>query len=236
MIIQIPHLTSIIVCAHNNAEMTHKCLTRLRMNTRAYELICVDDGSTDAHRSVAETFRLFTRNVYRIPHSGAAAARNEALKHISGVYIVFLDNDCFVPPGWLDRLEQIAMRDPKIGIVAAVPSDEDHRLLTPAGVDGLINAEEAGSACMLITRRLFEEIGYLDPVLGYAGEDTDYCFRAKLAGFRVVSAPDVRVEHLKNATRSKLSESLIEASLRHFYRKWRNHPEFAMIRECNRYV
>lgn len=221
-------MTSIIVIAHNNARMTYDCLRRLVGNTRApYELICVDDGSTDDTMSV---FRLFTRKAQRIVHSGASVARNVALGHAVGEYIVFLDNDCFVPRGWLTGLTLAARSDPRIGILAAVPSDEVWRLNLTRSADGLIDAEEVGSACMLITRRAFSVLGFLDSELGLAGEDTDYCYRAKLAGFRVASTPGVIVRHLRNATRRGLNQNLIHESRARFFHKWRAHTEFDLIR------
>lgn len=198
-------------------------------NTRApYELICVDDGSTD---DIMGVFRLFTRKACRIRHSGASVARNVALRQAAGQYIAFLDNDCFVPRGWLTRLTLAACKDPRIGILAAIPSDEVWRLGRRRSRDGLIDAEEVGSACLLITRRAFSVLGFLDPELGFAGEDTDYCYRARLAGLRVASTPDVIVKHLRGATRDGLNQKLIHESRARFYHKWRDHTEFGLIRK-----
>lgn len=231
MLNQTPQLTSIIVVAHGNAQITDDCLRTLAQNTLSpYELICVDDGSYCEIRSLPAVFRQYTDKVYRIAHSGAAVARNEGLKHAVGNYIVFLDNDCFVGEGWLTILTRAARSDPAIGIIAAIPSNEMFKLGLPRSPDGLIDAEEVGSTCMLITRRAFNALGFLDPQLGWSGEDTDYCYRAKLAGFRVALTPDVIVKHLQGATRNRLDQRLIRGSRARFFEKWRNHTEFELIR------
>lgn len=232
MLNQTPQLTSIIVVAHGNGAMTDDCLRTLTQNTLSpYEIIGVDDGSYAGEiRCVIAVFRQFTSKAYRIEHSGAAVARNEGLKHARGDHIVFLDNDCFVTEGWLTILTRAASADPAIGIIAAIPSNEISKLSLPRSPDGLIDAEEVGSTCMLITRRAFHALGFLDPALGWCGEDTDYCYRAKLAGFRVAIAPDVIVNHLQGATRNRLDQRLIRASRARFFDKWRHHTEFELIR------
>ena len=75
----------------------------LRQTYRAWELILVDDGSTDKFESAIAPYAADTRiRVYRQEHRGAAAARNVALDHSQGDLIGYLDSDCVMYPGALD--------------------------------------------------------------------------------------------------------------------------------------
>jgi len=178
----------------------------------------VDDGSTD------DTFRYF-RSVapqsYRIPqNAGIAYARNAGLRMARGHWIAFIDNDITLTPGWLTRLIQRAQSD-NIGIAGALPDNEIFRRNRALSGDGTIESQEIGGGCLLMPRRVFNRIGYLDTNLSHHGEDTDYCYRARLAGYRVVLIPEVVVHHQNHGTLAdpELQEKRIQ-SLAYFRAKW----------------
>jgi len=119
-------LVSIIILAHNKAQHTRHCLHGLlKSSYRNFEIIAVDNGSTDATPALFATFgkdaraagvafrpTRFEENV------GAVTGRNRALEQANGDYIVFLDNDVVVRTrSWLERLMAALEADKGLGIV-----------------------------------------------------------------------------------------------------------------------
>src|SRR6185437_15482303 len=91
-------------------EVTLDSLSGQRTAT-PHEVIVVDDGSTDATAEVAE--RLGVRAVRHAERRGLNAARNTGLREARGELIAFVDDDVFVPPGWLAALVEGAERHPE---------------------------------------------------------------------------------------------------------------------------
>lgn len=156
---------------------------------------------------------------------GAVTGRNRALAQAQGEWVVFLDNDV-VPRTrpWLERLRAALEGEPRAGIVgpkliypfppyliqfaggAVTPTGWVHFLgrgeprETPAfnqprEVQCLI------SACWMMSRRLYEELGPLDEGFNpLQFEDIDYCYRARHAGYKVLYLPSVEMYHFENVT------------------------------------
>ena len=220
---------SVIVCAHNRLhETTIPCLENLRAVTRyPYELICVDDGSKDQGATI-DYFCEVCDTPIRIPqNSGVSVARNLALQVARGYPIVFLDNDMFPGPGWLSILREDIDKDPRIGIVGGIPSNEMQRLKKPASADGLIDFTHVASACMAITPRCHELVGYFDETLR-SSQDTDYCYRAIERGFRIVSTPRLIIRHEAGSTRRYMDKKQIEKSARDMRKKYAHRPDLPM--------
>lgn len=102
---------SIIVPCFNAADTIRDTVESVRAQTHeAWELICVDDGSTD---STAESLAAFAANEPRIRvvngrHAGAGAARNQGLRIARGEYVIFLDADDVARPDALAILTRVA--------------------------------------------------------------------------------------------------------------------------------
>ena len=210
---------SVIICAHNHLEdLTIPCLDHvLRGTPYPHELILIDDGSADG---TIQYFQTLPAKTYHFPkRQGVTRARNAGLELAAGDPLVFLDNDVFVPRGWLRILAGESQKQ-NVGIVGGIPSNEKDRLNKELSFDGLIDFPSVGGACMAITRRCFDALGYLDESLVNCGEDTDYCYRAKFAGFRVCSTPRLVVQHLAGGTRRDLDPTEMNRASRRFRRKY----------------
>jgi GT2 family glycosyltransferase len=119
---------SVIILHHNKAAYSQACLrSLLRTNYAPFEVIAVDNGSTDATPQVLETFqeeastcrgiecRIF-RNATNV---GAIAGRNEAMKIARGEFFVFMDNDVLVQDrDWMTRLRVKLEGNPNVAIVS----------------------------------------------------------------------------------------------------------------------
>lgn len=221
---------SVVVCAHNRLhETTIPCLENLKAVTRyPMQLICVDDGSRDQGDTI-DYFCEVCDTPIRIPqNSGVSVARNLAFQVARGYPIVFLDNDMFPPPGWLSILREEIDKDSRIGILAAIPSNEIDRLKKPASPDGLIDFSNVGGGCTAITPRCHAAVGYFDERMVNAGEDTDYCYRAIERGFRVVSTPRLIIHHESGATRRYMDKEQMQQAALYMRKKYAHRPDLPM--------
>ncbi len=131
-----PHRLSVIICAHNHARFLPAALISVLAQTwpRArYEIVVVDDGSTDDTREALEPFASDILLIAQA-HGGQAKAMNAAIAAARGPFLCFLDADDIWHP---DKLRQVALafnRHPKAGIVqhwmADTPEPEMHQPLS----------------------------------------------------------------------------------------------------------
>lgn len=100
-------LVSVIIPVYNAEKYLAQCLESVLGQTVSdFEVLVVDDGSTDGSELVAERFaaRDSRVRIFRQPNSGVSAARNLALDHARGLYVVFVDSDDWVDADHLERL------------------------------------------------------------------------------------------------------------------------------------
>jgi GT2 family glycosyltransferase len=151
-------------------------------------------------------------------HAGFAAAANDVLETVQGAaFLVFCHDDVAPEPEALRLMVEEALRS-NAGIVGPKLVDWDHpELLLHVGLlvdktgacgplvehgeldqeqhDAVRDVFAVASACMLVRADLFAELGGFDPALADYGADLDLCWRAQVAGARVVVAPNARVRH-----------------------------------------
>jgi len=97
-------LVSVIIPAYNEESTIESCLKSLLNQTiekDTYELIVVDDGSTD---STPEIIKRYPVKLFRQENSGPATARNLGAKNSSGEIILFTDADCIADPNWIEEM------------------------------------------------------------------------------------------------------------------------------------
>jgi GT2 family glycosyltransferase len=239
---------SIVVVTHDNLVVTRLCLQSVLANTDGdgFELIVVDNRSNDG--TAAYLARLAERDArVRVllngKNVGFAPACNQGLALASGDYLVLLNNDTLVPPGWLDGL-RCHLAEPKVGFVGPVTNrigneaevDTDYRTwgeyLQAAQRRSLDHAGEwlaigtPAMFCLAMRRQTYLRLGPLDE--GYEIgllEDDDYAERARRAGYELRCADDVLVHHFGEASFGQLVPSgdymrILEANQRRYAQKW----------------
>lgn len=217
-------LTSIVILTWNQLEYTKACLASIAANTpESYELILIDNGSTDGtvawlREQISSDSRI--RLIENTENRGFAAGCNQGINAAQGEFLLLLNNDTVVTPGWLTGMKELLNRYPDVGIVGPmtnsasgvqVVADADYSSLTelPAWSGAfrennrwrIIPQRRIVGFCMLFRRELVEKIGMLDESFGSGNyEDDDYCLRAELAGYRNLIAGDVFIHHEGGAT------------------------------------
>lgn len=201
-------LTSVIVIAHNRRDLSERCVRSvLRHTVVPYELILVDNGSTDGSgRFFAEVARRHSHvRCLSKPKNFGVYARTFGMQVARGEYMCWLDNDVEVGEGWLEPLVK-AMADPAVGGAGnegvVLTADWQHRFHTrhwPSGQAHRQPVDILVSYCVLF-RNLVHYIGFLDPGFHpFWNEEADYSLRVKLLGYRLVVVP-VNVTHHAHGT------------------------------------
>jgi glycosyltransferase involved in cell wall biosynthesis len=205
---------TVIVPAYN-AEGTIEQAIRsvLAQTTGSFEVIAVDDGSSDAtpellERMAADDGRI---TVIRQRNAGPSAARNAAIGRAAGAYLTFLDSDDLLMPRYLETMAATFATDPRVGLAharawvldeAAGGGRVRREIWPPPGYVIGSSAEPAEPAEAVVAlasgnyvgavqtagRAAVERAGSLDDDLHQA-EDYDLWVRIAIAGFRVVAAP-----------------------------------------------
>ena len=214
---------SVIIPNWNGVVHLPTCLDSLRRQTlEDFETIVVDNGSTDGS---LELLRQEYPEVTLLPlgeNHGFAGACNAGIRAAQGQFIILLNNDTECHPRWLKEVALAFNRHPEAGSVASRMMLFDRRdTFHTAGdfyrIDGIpgnrgvwekdkgqYNEEEhVFSACggsAAYRRTMLDEIGLLDEDFFYSCEDVDLGWRAQLAGWRCVYAPQAIVYHKLSAT------------------------------------
>jgi GT2 family glycosyltransferase/tetratricopeptide (TPR) repeat protein len=242
-------LASLVILCCNQLDYTRLCLDSVLRHTRPpYELILVDNGSTDDTPAFLEELRgrpgpQHVEVIRNASNRGFPASCNQGLAAARGRHLILLNNDTVVTPGWLDGLLAWAHHDwPTVGLVGAVSNYAAPPQQVPADytdLEGLVpwavrrRQQHAGQAlrverltgfCLLVRREVFERVGGLDERYGLGFfDDDDLCLRARQAGFGLLVALDVFVHHFGSRTFAGLGidcRQQLQANFERFRAKW----------------
>ena len=200
---------SVLICARNAAETLDECLRSVaELDYPDYEVIVVNDGSTDATGEIARRHAGVT--VVDVPHGGLSAARNAALVRAGGAIAAYTDADVRVDPAWLIYLVQPFLRSDVAGAGGpnVVPEDDPWMAQCVARSPGapthvLLDdreAEHVPGCNMAFRRDALLAIGGFDPAYHAAGDDVDVCWRLQARGSRIGFAPSALVRHRHRRT------------------------------------
>ncbi|MBM3837977.1 MAG: glycosyltransferase [Verrucomicrobia bacterium] len=203
-------LVSVVVACYNGARTLAACLDSLKqLNYPRYEVVLVDDGSTDATGEIAARFP----NVRYLRHplnQGLSAARNTGLEAAQGEIVAFTDADCRADEDWLHYLVSDLLNRDFVGIGG-------HNLLPPedSWVAAAVMVSPGGPTHVMLTDRLAEhipgcnmafykwaliEVGGFDPLFRKAGDDVDICWRLQQRGYRLGFSSSGFVWHYRRST------------------------------------
>lgn len=212
---------SVIIVNWNGRHHLDTCLEALRRQSyKDYEVILIDNGSSDGSAEHVRTRHEWVRVVVLDENRGFSGGSNEGIRRARGQYVALLNNDTEADPHWLEELvagleghgadfcaSQVLLFDEREILDSAgdelaiigVGNKRGHlqeafRYRQPGEVFG------ASAAAALYRRSMLDDIGLFDEDFFLIFEDVDLSFRARNAGYRCAYVPTARVYHRTNAS------------------------------------
>jgi GT2 family glycosyltransferase len=225
-------LVSIIIPTRDAGQLVQQCLHSIEHKTsyKRYEVIILDNESSDPATLRYLEAIAGKHRVHRFPGAfNFSAINNLGASQANGEYLLFLNNDVqVIRPDWLTAMLEQAQR-PEVGAVGARLLYPDGRIqhaglvvgpVTPTRhafrfqrpdepgyhslADVIRNCSAVTGACLMVRRRVFEDIGGFDPRFKIAYNDVDLCLRLRSQGHLIVYTPFALLYHHESATRGTL--------------------------------
>jgi glycosyltransferase involved in cell wall biosynthesis len=225
---------SVVVASYNGGRTLPACLNSLKhLNYPDYEVILVDDGSTDDTAKIAAQFPE-VRTIHQ-PNMGLSNARNTGIKAATGAIVAFTDSDCRADEDWLYYLMGDLLKTDAAAIGGHnFPPPEDNWVagavaVSPGGPAHVMlddrNAEHIPGCNMAFWKWALDEIEGFDPIYRSAGDDVDVCWRLLQRDRKIAFSHAGFVWHYRrNTTGAYLKQQrgygVAESLLRH------KHPEY----------
>jgi glycosyltransferase involved in cell wall biosynthesis len=176
---------SVVVCSYNGERTIRECLKGLsKLDYPNYEVIVVDDGSTDATAAIAQEYGL---RVISTENRGLASARNTGLEAADGEIVAYIDDDASPDPHWLTYLAATFLNSGFSAVGGPnIPPPGDGRVAdcvanAPGGPIHVLfsdrEAEHIPGCNMAFRKEGLQAVGGFDPQFRTAGDDVDVCWR-----------------------------------------------------------
>ena len=225
---------SVVVASYNGGRTLPACLNSLtHLNYPNYEIILVDDGSTDDTAKIASHYPT-VRTIHQ-PNLGLSAARNTGIAATKGDLVAFTDSDCRADEDWLYYLVGDVLKTDAAAIGGHnFPPPEDNWVagavaVSPGGPAHVMlddrNAEHIPGCNMMFWKWALAEIEGFDPQYRAAGDDVDVCWRLLQRGYKIAFSHAGFVWHYRRNTipaylKQQRGYGVAEALLRY------KHPEY----------
>lgn len=242
---------SVIILNYNTKNLLHDCLQSVLASTGTYQIETIvsdngsKDGSVEMLKSKFPQVRLLENNA----NLGFSKGNNVAIKLAQGRHILLLNSDTVVQPDAFAKMIAKADSDSQIGALGPKilltngeldpsarrnfpnPTNAFLRLFgmkrfsnynITGPIDQEMEVEAIMGACMLVPRPVLEKVGVLDEEFFFYGEDLDWCYRIKEAGYKIVYYPAAQILHLKSASSRNIPFKIVRvayAAMKIFYRK-----------------
>jgi GT2 family glycosyltransferase len=201
---------SIVICSYNGASTVESCLRsmeKLRYPTD-YEVIFVDDGSTDGTQKILEKFP-WVRNIKQ-KNMGLSYARNVGMEAAKGEIVLYTDSDCEADQDWLYYIGLAMARGGYVGMGGPnlIPDEgswvADCVGLSPGGPTHVMiddrEAEHVPGCNMAFFKWALKQVNGFDPQFRKAGDDVDVIWRLQDLGYAIGFAPAAQVWHYRRNT------------------------------------
>lgn len=221
---------SVVLLSWNGRQLLERCLPplveSLQQCVGRWELIVVDNGSTDGSVELLRSTWPAVRVVENATNLGFSTAANQGIFAASGELVAFVNNDVVVTPSWLAELEMALATDPTLGSVAAQMRYLDQpRVINSAGItvdvtgrafdrrDGGSVQDEpdhpervfgASAGAAVYRRELLLDLGGFDERFFAYLEDVDLAWRAQRLGWECAYIPASVVLHEHSATSARI--------------------------------
>ncbi|MGH8083057.1 MAG: glycosyltransferase [Lysobacter sp.] len=220
-----PAPVSVVILTWNGLEFTKPCLDSVLKHTdlSKVDVVVVDNGSTDGTIEYLSGVPGIV-TIFNGDNLGFVRGNNEALHRIDPSHdVILLNNDTEIDdPRWIEKLQATAYSASDVGVVGCRIRRLAGGMLQHAGTyipDRSYWGQQLGAgekdinqfaydrevegvvfACVYIRRALMDDIGYLDEDFFSYYEDSDYCFKARRAGYRVFNCGSLTVRHREHGS------------------------------------
>lgn len=195
---------SVVVATYNSASTLNDCLSSLLdLRYPNYEVIVVNDGSTDETSTIMEKYPFHNITT---PNRGVSSARNEGMRAATGEIVAYIDSDARADCDWLGYLATTFLEETTVAGVGGpnfLPKEDNwvancvYR--SPGGPTQVMlddqSAEHIPGCNMAFWKWALEEVGGFDPTYTKAGDDVDLCWRLLDRGHRIGFSPSAVVWH-----------------------------------------
>ncbi|MFH1827614.1 MAG: glycosyltransferase family 2 protein [bacterium] len=213
-------LLSVIVCTYNRAQLLKNCLRSLEKQTadkKKYEVIVVDNNSTDSTKEIMEDYTKNQTNIRIVTEKncGRSYARNRGWQEAKGKYVAYIDDDAVAKPDWIEQIMAFIKENPKINAFGGpyskfslkpIPTwlPENYFTLNLGNRVKMLNLknEWLSGSNMIFNRSIFHRYEGFNTNFGgkgykiIYGEETEFLTRLKKMGESVYYVPKICVKHL----------------------------------------
>jgi GT2 family glycosyltransferase len=227
------NIADIIIVSYKNPDLTVQCVESIRRTSRnEYRLIIIDNASPDNTVEILKNKLQDVEIIVSNKNSGYAGAVNKGASLCKSEYIVISNNDVIYRDGVLDGLLSVLQTNDKIAVAGPAQEYSDgswqisygdfpglklaiKRLLLFDAVENIFkrifksgdtmakNVEYVDGAVMFVRKSVFDEVGGFDEDFNFYSEEADFCYRVRVAGYRVISNQRLTVTHLRGGSNNR---------------------------------
>ena len=235
--------TSIVILTHNHLEVTKLCIESIRQytNPQSYELIVVDNASTDGTPQWLLQ-QQDIRSIFNPKNEGFPAGCNQGMRVATGDNTMLLNNDVVVTKGWLDNLLKCLYSQDDIGAVGPVTNRCAYYQTIPVNYQNLDEMQSFANEhnqsnpalweerlkligyAFLFRRSVYEKVGELDEIFSPGNfEDDDFSLRIRQVGYKLMFCKDTFIHHFGSVSFNEKPveyQNLLKINEEKFVRKW----------------
>ena len=242
---------SIVIVNWNTRELLRECLDSIysTIAETSFDVWVVDNASTDGSIDMIKADYPKINLIENTKNEGFGRANNRGISASEGDFVLLLNSDIVLTENAVDTIRSRLSENPKVGALGCRLTGPDGSVQEnlhfkfPHGPslktgqthlkEGVEEAAWLWAALIMVKREVFDEIGVFDEDFFIFYEDTDWCRRARQAGWIVAYCPDISVIHGSRQSANKLPEDLFTRWLlvaEHvLYRKQHSHASYLLF-------
>jgi GT2 family glycosyltransferase len=255
---------SIIIVSHNTRELLVDCINSIILSLKEtiinYEIIIVDNRSTDGSEDIIKDFLLRSKNIKYICNKqnlGFGKANNQGVEKADGKIILFLNSDIVVKNRSIEELFKFFIQQPAntivggklfnldgspqpscgpeyslINIFTALFLKGDYFNITRYSPNTVKQVDWVMGACIMLSKDLFNQVGLFDEGIFMYMEEIDFLYRAKKIGAQILFYSEAHFVHVGAASSQGRSQPILNVfrGFIFFYKKHRNRVENVILR------